>query len=526
MLRLLIPTEKSEVLQPSIVLSDGRRWEVVDASSLPNVPAYICISFAWGDSPIPNPMYGGSNLMSARTINVLQTTIRAVVDEEYPAIWIDSFCIPPIGDSSRTDALDRMGDIYSEASKVVVVLSESSYAFLKLAKDGISGQANMTHTPALEALEKDTWVTRAWTYQEIANSNDWSFVTEGHPEDTMVNGMDLLNALGNTRMAYCRPYRNEDGTIRTPDTETTVRFRFPNVDLFEDALAECRVAKPLERSALQTMSSVTRRIRERGEDYFNAMIGAIAGGGESGNSIRMDWKNMVESPLVQELENQLVFSQAGGIRTEGIVDFILKPMKVAFAANRFMQTCERNGDYSFIYTTTDRSEIKGQSWRPVADVLKPICLWHNWGTGQPGDIKDGGLELQEMLSVQLGNLSGEATQFIRTWVRFSYPDEAFPVSVDNVEKCLKEVGFSTTDENVGAIMLRDGYFFRQKRVDGNNVGKVFVSSTIRWVFGAPAIMMAPANQDLHAGTFISVGIFVGDVYEMEKRLGKVTVRLE
>jgi hypothetical protein len=418
-----------------------------------------------------------------------------------------------------------MGDFYEKASKVVVVLSEESYSFLKLAKVGIPGQADMTHTPALEALEKDTWVTRAWTYQEIANSNDWSFVTEGHPVDTFVDGTSLLNALGNTKLAYRRPYKNEDGTIRIADSETSVRLRLPNIDLLEDVLVDCMMGQPLHRSALQTMSNVTRRIRERGEDYFNAMIGAVTGGAGS-NSIRMDWENMVESPLVQALENQLVFSPADATRDEGIVQFILEPIKFAFASNRFMQTCERKGDYSFIYTTTERSKIKGQSWRPMAEILKPICPWHSWGAQQSGDIKDGGLQLHQMLSVQPGALSGEAARFITTWMGHFHPHEMSPVSIENVGRFLQEVGFSSRDKNAGATELGDGYFFPQWGVEEDNVGKVFVSAAIRWAFGAPAIMITPGSRDQQYGTFTNVGIFVGDVYEMKKRLNEVTVRLE
>ena len=153
--------------------------------SMPTILPYICISYAWGDNSITNPVFDGPHLMSARTIGVLQTALHALPDAA--AIWIYSFCLPPRGDPSRTNSLDRMGDIYEKASKVVV-LSEESCSFLKLAKVGIPSQADMTHTPALEALEKDTWVTRAWTYQEITNSNDWSFVTEGHPLNTFVDG--------------------------------------------------------------------------------------------------------------------------------------------------------------------------------------------------------------------------------------------------------------------------------------------------------------------------------------------------
>jgi hypothetical protein len=180
--------------------------------------------------------------------------------------------------------------------------------------------------------------------------------------------MALLNAIGNTKMAYRREFRNDDGTIRGPDSESVVRLRIPNVDLFEDVLADCIMGSPLKRSALQTMSNVDRRIRERDEDYFNAMIGAVVSSAEC-NSIRMHWKNITESPLVKQLEHQLEFRDLVTEKPKNVVDFIVKPLKIAFAANRFMQACEMKGGYSFIYTTAERSKLGGQSWRPVAGVI-------------------------------------------------------------------------------------------------------------------------------------------------------------
>jgi hypothetical protein len=168
-------------------------------------------------------MYGAGNRMSSRTRSVLQTAIQTLDADETTAVWIDAYCLPPRGDPSRTLCIDRMGDIYASASKVVVVLSGESKSFLELAKAGIKGQATMDHVPPLELLEKDLWVTRAWIYQEIANSNEWLFVTEGFAEQTAVGGTDLFIAIGNVRRAYQRPYVGKDGRVRTPDSETVVR---------------------------------------------------------------------------------------------------------------------------------------------------------------------------------------------------------------------------------------------------------------------------------------------------------------
>lgn len=279
----------------------------------------------------------------------------------------------------------------------------------------------------------------------------------------------------------------------------------------------------LQRSALQTMSNVDRRIRERGEDYFNAMIGAVVGSAEC-NSIRVNWKNIAESPLVKELENQLEFKNRATEKTESLADFIVKPLKVAFAANRFMQAYEMKGDYSFIYTTAERSKLKGQTWRPVADVFNPICPWHSSGASEPGVIRDSRLELQKMLPMQIGALNEAAQRFITTWVRLFYPEDLIPTSIESVCHCLKEVGFSPTGKNLVTVSLEDGYFFPQCDWDREIPVQVFVSSTIRWVFGAPAILTSLGAGDIYQ--FISVGVFVGDVLAIAKNSRERSVILE
>jgi hypothetical protein len=161
-----------------------------------------------------------------------------------------------------------MSHVYNSASQVIVVLSKDSAPFLRLAKVGIRGRATMEHTPALELLEKDSWVTRVWTYQEMANCRGpgWLFVAEGDEEGTTVNGVTLMNALGNVKSAYKRAHKFPNGTIQRPDSEVAVRLRFPNVNLLEDLLLDCFIQAPLQRSALQIMANVNRRIRERDED--------------------------------------------------------------------------------------------------------------------------------------------------------------------------------------------------------------------------------------------------------------------
>src|SRR5579859_1778950 len=286
MLRLLVANESLHETQSyGHITVDGVPWHVIDGSKwLEEGNTYACISYAWGNKTVPNPIYGGSNIMSIRTMSVLETAIRTLIDASPIAIWIDAFCLPPRGDPTRTQGIDEMGKVYSAALKVIVVLSETSKPFLQLASVELKGQAGMAHMHTLENLEKDLWVTRVWTYQEIANCNGqgWLFVAERDPEAIAVTGVSFLNMLGNIRAVYKREYRRPDGTVlREADTEVSLCLRLPNVSMLEDVLADCILEIPLQHSALQIMSNVNRRFRERGEDYFNSMIGAISNSDES-----------------------------------------------------------------------------------------------------------------------------------------------------------------------------------------------------------------------------------------------------
>lgn len=514
MLRLLVPND-NPTSEPTIQLN-GRHWEVIEVVEVES-PSYVCITYAWGHNVTTNVLYGGSNLMSSRIISVLETAIQALEDPN-PALWIDAFCLPPRGDPLRHDAIDQMGDIYLGASKVIVVLSKDSGAFLKIAKHGIKGAAGVTHVPALKALDQDEWVTRSWTYQEIANAKGWLFVAEGNGKETAVDGFALLNGLGNAKMAYRRHLAQGDDTVAA---ETQTRLQLPHADLLEEVLLACVVGAPLEMSALQVMSNVNRRIQEREEDYFNAMLGAIVRSKES-TSIRLDWKIMAESALVKELENQLQFKDN---REGSVVDEILRPLKVAYAANRFMQACERKSDYSFIYTTAKRSELDGQGWRPVPEILCPVCPWHSYGASQRGEIHHGRLELQDMFPTQAGNLTASAERFIATWVQIFFPAESDSHSVEKVRLCLRQVGFSPSDESQRPFVLKDGYFFPQWSVDFSDQLKVYLSSSIRWNFGAPAICVDESGDLQNGGKFVSPGVFIGDVFAIARNTEKRRISL-
>lgn len=119
------------------------------------------------------------------------------------------------------------------------------------------------------------------------------------------------------------------------------------------------------------MSNMDRRVQERKEDHFYAMIGAIS----------------ADAP-----------NEAAQ----------LPPCEA------FMRICESKGDFSFIFSAERRENTPGRRWRPVSgDDLSCILPWHVVGSGQPGRLGDCGLWLDNMLVVRPAPPQQEAETFVK-----------------------------------------------------------------------------------------------------------------
>ena len=222
--------------------------------------------------------------------------------------------------------MQNMGAIYGNASQVVVVLSKSSSVLLEQFH-----RSRRIDTATLLVLENDDWITRAWTYQEIVNSKSIHFIAEEGSEAS-VSGEELLNGVGQAIADYKKLKGFDSFKLRT---------LHPRLDSLEDVIADWKIADYLERTAYQVMSAMDRRVSEREDDQFYAMVGAITA-----------------TPL---------YDQDG---------------RSAYPAEYFMQICESKGDYSFIYSTAPESEISGKCWRPVISPIHAIFPWHTSGKGQ------------------------------------------------------------------------------------------------------------------------------------------------
>ncbi|KAF3033347.1 hypothetical protein E8E11_002924 [Didymella keratinophila] len=248
-----------------------------------------------------------------------------------------------------------MGKIYAEAMEVMVVLSSAT----------LPAPTRMLESmyPTVDDLgvqEREEWVSRAWTYQEAVNSKELSLACEGKTS-LSVSANTFFSCLGYALVKFASPWPS--------------KFHdFPRLDAFDDIMADCFTAAYDERAALNVMSNMGRRVQERKEDHFYAMIGAIT----------------ADAP---DEAAQLPPCEA------------------------FMRVCESKGDFSILFSAENREDIPGRRWCPVlGDDLLSILPWHVVGSGQPGRLDDGELWLDDMLVVRPAPPQQEAETFVKQWL--------------------------------------------------------------------------------------------------------------
>jgi hypothetical protein len=454
--RLLVPASQPSPGTRSIELQ-GRHWLLTDQTfGATDTPEYICVSYAWGRGKTVNP-FDESHPMSDRAVPAIEATIRIM---KPTAIWIDALCAPS-QDPARAVCLQNMGAIYGNASQVVVVLSKSASVLLEQFH-----RSSRIDTETLLVLENDDWVTRAWTYQEIVNSKSIHFIAERGSEAS-VSGTELLNGVGQAIADYKKLNGFDSFKLRS---------LHPRLDSLEDVIADWQTADYLERSAYQAMSAIDQRVSEREDDRFYAMIGAIT-----------------TTPFYDQ-DNRAVHP-----------------------AEYFMRICESKGDYSFIYSVAPRSEISGKCWRPVIGPIQVIFPWHSFGKGQSGSIFPTHIQLNNMCRMIPGSLDPTARLFMEKWLYADSAVSSSDISSTIILQRLREAGFSGCGDH---LELTDGYFFPQTPLTQVDEVLVFVAIDVRWVFGAPGILVKGNSSEIHH--FSGVGVFVGPVPKvgMSMNIGK------
>lgn len=441
--RLLVPAKDTAPPNNLTIELEGALWTTTDDLPLIDglVPDYTCISYSWGPGRTPNPI-APDQWMSDRVIPVIETAIRAL---RSASIWIDAFCMPA-REPERTACLRSMGSIYAAAAQVVAVLSASCAGLLaEVARTGSLDESGLV------MLEKDEWVSRAWTYQEIVNSKTFFFAAEG--DSISLSGAQFLDEVGNCLEKYKKRHSYDSFTLRTVH---------PRLDSLEDTIADWMTANYEKRTAYQAMSSMDRRTSETKDDYFNALIGAIT---------------------------------AEPLRDRGATG--LHP------AEYFMRLCEEKGDFSFIYSSAPRSNAGGRSWRPLAGPIPAIQPWHTFGDGQPGCLYPGYLRLDNMCRLTRGGVSPTADQFLTEWLAVSSGDSGSGNMPERVLTLLRQAGFAGHGD---FIELEEGYFFPLMRNPIADL-QIFVAAGIRWVHGGAGLITT--QEDAGRRQFRDVGVFVG-----------------
>lgn len=474
MFRLLVPVTNFTPSETTFIDLCGNRWGLVEFAQISDAPPYTCISYSWGSGRVEN-MFDHGQLISYRTMSVLETMIKISQSPShwidalkcYPpnaqkeadalsvalnasqAIWIDALCVPS-QEPARSACLQSMGAIYSSAAQVFAVLSEQCSKPLHKIHDKI--QMNQEE---LFVIENDEWITRAWTYQEMSNSQSTFFIAQGD-DSVLVLALDFLNAILTDTTAYADAH----GVDRAK-----LIVRFPKLESLQTMIAEHRLVEFTGRSAYQVMSAMHQRFAEREEDRVYAMTGVV-------------------STMPSSLN-----------------DASIHP------AEYFMRVCEAKGDYSFIYCNAPRSDIHGRSWRPVADQIIPVLPGLlTSGSGQTGLLKATHLQLDDISRINSGTLNSAAMKSVSSFIGSDISALSSNNIANVVLERLKQYGFSGCGDY---LEVESGYFFPQSSLTRADEVFVIVSENVQWVNGCPGLLVYSSDTDINQ--FCDVGVFIGRI---------------
>lgn len=419
-------------------------------------------------------MFEDGQSMSDRTLPVIEATIKAAQSanhwtnallcvsrdelkraealaaalEASQAIWIDALCVPARG-PERAACLRSMGAIYSAAMQVFVVLpatcSEPLHKIHNTEQMGLK---------ELLALDGDEWITRAWTYQELANSQMTLFIAQGDG-GVLIHEHDYLNAILTDSTDYAEAQEIE---------RTKLAIQFPRLDSLQEMIAEHKIVEYAGRSVYQVMSAMQTRFAEREEDRIYAMIGVVT-----------------------------------NLPSDNLNDLSINP------AEYFMRICEAKGDYSFIFSATPRNELPGKGWRPVADTIQPVLsgLLIS-GSGLSGHQEETHLQLDKMCRMMPATVNPDALKAIGKFLQSDIASLSQGDIANAILERLRDKGFSGCGDY---LELENGFFFPQSMFAGSDESFVIVSADVQWMNGGPGLLVRSNSTDINQ--FCDIGAFVG-----------------
>lgn len=345
-----------------------------------------------------------------------------------------------------------MGWIYHRAREVVTVFTPRAYEALRQIRtsdqDGKEfNSAVLIDYTALALLEKEDWISRAWTYQEIVNSQHPFFTCEGD-QTTIVKGTHFLNSVGYSL--------NHLQKTRPDQWENLIRLK-----QFEDLIADWFVMDYQQRSAIQVLANMENRTQTFEEDHFWAMMSVLGSGREMGGEVEMT-----------------------------------DPCEM------FMALCESMGDYSFIYSMARRDARPDRCWRPVAGPLSPILTSHIDGEGQPGHFEEGSFFLDDMVVLEVLPTPEECLTFLDENLpsHSVFREDGIALS-ESMYRTLTTLGFTGAKQFLPTL---SGCFFPAGEVKCEGDIRILVATKVRYNWGAPGL------AQIGNGVYVP-GVFVGVV---------------
>jgi hypothetical protein len=284
----------------------------------------------------------------------------------------------------------------------------------------------------------------------------------------VVHAQRFLNCVG----ASLNRWKKENGQGEMGVLET-----FPNLSILEDALGEILMSGYLERTALGVLSNITLRSFDSKfpQNRLLACLGALTKEASWGHA----------SPNLEEL------------------------------ADKLMKICEARNDYSFIYTSDERSDVPGRRWRPSTSQrvtngpahLIPIINWHSSvpvfsliGATQNAHRDGNGLWLENMVRLGISkNVDQTVVELLESYLFGSTnPEDPTHIQIgifqpqmierpdwrDALLRFLLKIGFTGCREPQICEM---GLFYSQTDIRGRQQVELFAGTSIIWKFGNPGL---------------------------------------
>jgi hypothetical protein len=373
-----------------------------------------------------------------------------------------------------------MGYIYSSAVSVIIVLQGPIWSIIEAAAAGQS--PSPFPVSELQVLEQDKWISRVWTYQELVNGADTYFTTTNPGVGTpVVQVQRFLNCVGASLNRWKK--ENEQGEMGVLDN-------FPHLSILEEALGDMLMSGYLERTALGILSNIGLRDLDVNfpQNRLLACLGALtkeASWGAASNSLEK-------------------------------------------LADKLMELCEARNDYSFIYTSDERSDEMGLRWRPNSNGpahLIPVINWYSSipafdliGTTQNAHGDEGGFWLDNLIRLRpSASIDPHAVKQIERYL-FGYQEPDNPTHIqigifkpgigetpdwrEDLLRFLLKIGFTGCREPQFCEM---GLFYSQKDIRDLEEVELFAASSIVWKFGNPGL----ARWKEHGIVKYCAGVYAG-----------------